>query len=161
MSKQQYLSDISGVYWVDDYKDGYAWFMQWKDGENLAGVIDHKQRVIIQPVFKKLKQFSEGLAGYYNGVAWGFINKKGVYCIPAEYYDITDGFVGGLCAVRNTKESRYGYINKKGFYAIPPIYDFAFTFNGGLAKVVLDGQFYFIDKRGRLKTKALCAFRGV
>lgn len=162
---KKYLHDYDNVQWIDDYHEGLAWFGVYNDSKDgmghLSGVIDKNQRVVIEPAFSKLSSYSEGMAGYYNGARWGFIDTHGCIKIQAEYYDITDGFKQGLCACRNAKESKYGYINKKGIYVIPPIYDFAFPFSYGRAKVVLDGNFYFIDKRGRLLTKALHRFRGV
>lgn len=164
--KPRAITDLPGVHWVDDYHEGRAWFMRYDPLlGNLYGFMDRKQRVVVAPIFGKLTAYSEGLAAFRSAEpgskGWGFIDRRGRVVISPQFYDVTDGFKGGLCAVLRTGESHYGYIDKKGVFAIKPQFTLAFPFGDRRAKVALDGQFYFIDKRGRIVTQAICSYRGV
>jgi hypothetical protein len=55
-----------------------------------------------------------------------------------------------MAAVRvgNWASNKWGFINLKGELIIPPIFEKAFAFSDGLAKVVLNKEWWFIDKNG-------------
>lgn len=44
--------------------------------------------------------------------------------------------------------SKYGFINKSGQFVIDPIFDNAFSFDGGIAAVEIGGKWGYIDKAG-------------
>ena len=45
---------------------------------------------------------------------------------------------------------KYGYINSKGQIVIPLVYDYAYTFEDGYARVKKDGKYGFIDENGNI-----------
>lgn len=58
-------------------------------------------------------------------------------------------FSGGLQAVRNA-ERKWGYIDLNGKVVIPFVYDAAWSFDGPLARVRMDGQTGYIDQSGNV-----------
>lgn len=75
--------------------------------DSLFGFINLKNEIVIEPIFKKVQYFSEGLAGVsLDGKTWGFINKEGKFVIESEYYFV-DSFKNGVCGVLLTNERMY------------------------------------------------------
>ena len=67
--------------------------------DSLFGFINLKNEIAIEPVFKSVRHFSEGLAGAtLDGKTWGFINKEGIFVIEPQYFFV-DAFVNGICGV--------------------------------------------------------------
>lgn len=67
--------------------------------DSLFGFINPKNEIVIEPVFKRVRYFSEGLAGAtLDGKKWGFINKEGVFVIDPQYFFV-DAFENGICGV--------------------------------------------------------------
>lgn len=67
--------------------------------DSLFGFINLKNEIVIEPVFKEVQYFSEGLAGAtLDGKTWGFINKEGKFVIEPQYFYV-DAFVNGICGV--------------------------------------------------------------
>ena len=67
--------------------------------DSLFGFINLKNEMAIEPVFKRVRYFSEGLAGAtLDGEKWGFINKEGKFVIEPQYY-LVDAFENGVCGV--------------------------------------------------------------
>ena len=159
--KSLYEYDHVNINWIDDFHEGLAWFRLIGDGHHRYGFINKKFEVVIAPIFFKLQKFSNGLAPYWNGASWGFINKNGLEVIRPRYYDIGEGFTEGLCPVKENKSGKYGFITKKGLYKIPPMYQLAFNFYQGRAQIVIDNNFYFIDKNGKIITESLHRWYGV
>jgi hypothetical protein len=114
-------------------------------------------------------RYSEGLACIdYNG-KYGYIDKKGKISITPRF-DYAGGFSNGLAVVgigswhTDDKEEytgdsfflgKYGYINKKGEMVITPIFEEAYGFSEGMAKVGVgdfklneNGQYSFVGKYG-------------
>ena len=48
------------------------------------------------------------------------------------------------------EDGKFGYIDKTGKLVIPPMYDEAYDFNEGLAKVEIGGKAGFIDTTGKV-----------
>jgi hypothetical protein len=96
------------------------------------------RQLFIAPEFVKQLHFdSYGLAGVFSlqKEEWMYVNRKGKVVIqgvvsedngPASFHD------GLVCVVRNNK---YGFANRKGQLVIPAIYDGAWNFESGRAKV--------------------------
>ncbi len=53
-----------------------------------------------------------------------------------------------------TEREKFGYINRKGCWVTDPIFDEAYPFSEGLAKVAIDGKYGFVDRRGRIAVPA-------
>lgn len=69
--------------------------------------------------------------------------------LPIEYYSI-EPFCEGMARI--TQESwgnyQYGFINDEGNLVIPLAYDYAESFNNGIAKVTKKNRSFYIDKKG-------------
>ena len=77
--------------------------------------------------------------------------KTGRFVIKLSYY-CARPFSEGLSCVRVGGKygvGRYGFIDKTGTYVINPQYDYAANFRRGMAPVVNNDQFQYIDKRGK------------
>lgn len=105
--------------------------------------------------------FSEGLIEVYKYTddtyktrISAYMNKKGeiVYSrkfnVPEEVEPLCDfdSFHEGMASFR--VNWKYGFINRNFEEVIPPIYDFAYGFKNGLARVEKDGKWFYIDKQG-------------
>ena len=51
------------------------------------------------------------------------------------------------------ESGKYGFINKRGDVIIRPLFDTAYRFNEGLAKVCIDDKCGFVDKNGKMAIK--------
>jgi hypothetical protein len=85
------------------------------------GYINKSGKVIVKPVFREAKEFSDGLAAVKNDQnKWGFINKDGKYSIEPKFdyvYSFNDGYAPVLIDAANNE---YSYIDKKGTIVISP-----------------------------------------
>lgn len=103
-------------------------------------------KLISNRCFKKARPFSEGLACAYDGMSWGFINRKGSWVIEPTF-DIVSNFSEGLAWAE--KAGKSGYINRKGEWAIDgEAYEKIHPFKDGLANVRLEGKWGAIDRKG-------------
>lgn len=112
------------------------------------------ERIIIQPRFKQVGDFSEGLAPVRIFSKWGYIDRRGELAIKPQY-DRAYSFSEGLALVQQRSEyggrPRCGYINKQGHWVIQPTYEYANPFSEGLAGV-FDGEYWgFIDREGNVR----------
>ena len=88
---------------VDFFYEGLASIQK----DSLFGFINIENEIVIEPIFKKVRYFSEGLAGAsLNGITWGFINKEGIFVIEPKYFYV-DAFEHGICGVRLTNVPSY------------------------------------------------------
>lgn len=120
------------------------------------GFINKKGEVIFTLEKASFIDFSEGLAAFYDdNQKLGFVDEQGNIVIPASFaieingdFLPEQGFSDGLCDIEILGKNKTGYINKKGKWAIPPIFDIAYPFKGGLARVSIDEKWGYIDKTG-------------
>ncbi|MFH0819589.1 MAG: WG repeat-containing protein [bacterium] len=119
------------------------------------GYIDRTGKIIIEPIFSSVKQFSDGLAAVKYKDKWGFINKEGKFVVEPQY-DCVDSFSEGMAAVGYNNKSnvditleewqncenidyrwtgQWGYINQGGSLIIKPQFYEANPFSGGIALV--------------------------
>jgi hypothetical protein len=91
--------------------------------------------------------FSSGLApaSLYAGFPadkfpkWGFIDRRGNFTIPAQYYGV-DPFSEGLARVSVAAEvGSTGYVDSSGQFVIPPRLTYGASFHEGRAAVIIDG----------------------
>lgn len=76
----------------------------------LYGFINKGNKVLIQPQFKKVNHFSEGLAGVsIDGKKWGFIDQTGAFIIKPTFFKV-DNFENGVCGV-STNEQKFKIAN--------------------------------------------------
>lgn len=80
------------------------------------GFIDHSGKFVIKPQFRRVKQFSEGLAAADLHARWGYINRDGEWVIERQFEDVKD-FSAGLAGVE--KDRLWGAVDKKGVVKMP------------------------------------------
>jgi hypothetical protein len=136
---KKYLEDGTGRYRKYGYKSG--------------------SRVMIEPRWDFVEEFSDGLAIVKSGDAYGVINEKGKYLVPPRVYDYIRSFSEGLAVVnkggkRNDiggfQGGKWGFINAKGKLVIPLQYDAAGDLENGRAPVSTGDKWGFIDKTGKM-----------
>jgi hypothetical protein len=148
-------------HWGGNFKEGLASGCDdcgeevW-GGNRRYGIIDLNGNWVIKPIFKKLYNFSDGLAAAVDDYgALGFIDKTGKVVIPFQFE--TPKFSGGISAghflyfgyhfsgfseglAPMTFKGKFGYINKSGKWAIKPQFTNAKEFVDGLAVVIRGGD---------------------
>ena len=111
------------------------------------GVIDKTGKTIVNPQFKRMGNFKEGKAWFYNGDQYGYVNTKGEYVINPQFEFCTD-FSEGLARFR---QGKYGFIDENGKIAINPQFDAnGGDFKNGYAKIKQDDRYGYIDKEGKI-----------
>jgi WG containing repeat len=134
------------------------------------GYIDHSGKLVIAAQFPQASRFSDGLAvvrkrGYFaepfgehagtkkeQHTDWDIIGTDGhtQFRVNAER---VDNFSEGMGAFQIVKRDGYlycGYLDKSGNQAIPAQFGSCDEFSEGMAGVLLDGKYRFIDKTGRI-----------
>jgi hypothetical protein len=102
------------------------------------GFIDRTGKWIVEPIFKRAGDFSEGLAVVQTKEnKFGFIDKTGKFAIEPRY-EWAGSFHQGLAPIFT--HGRYGFINTAGKLVIKPRFTRADDFSEGLACVKLGGQ---------------------
>jgi len=118
--------------------------------DSVAGYIDETGEVVIAAAFDVAKDFSEGLA-YVEVEAQGFkgfIDRMGHRVITFVGKKAKD-FHEGLAASQS-EGNKWGYINRSGKWIVRPQYEFTDDFSEGMAGVVSNGKYGFINKQGEL-----------
>jgi hypothetical protein len=134
------------------------------------GYIDHTGKAVIQPQFKKAFRFSEGLAavrtsgqfeppvGMFAGgnevehARWEYIDKGGRARIRLEAENVGN-FSEDLADFGIVKPDGYlycGFMDKTGKPVIPATFGGCEGFSEGLALVLLEGKWHFIDRTGHI-----------
>jgi ankyrin repeat protein len=118
------------------------------------GFINKSGKIVIEPKWNSIEAFSEGLApvGTVSAVKWTFryIDKNGKIAFDRKFNyakAFSEGL--GLVEVGGVLKEKWGYIDKTGNFAIEPNFEDAESFSNGIAKVKLNGEWIFIDKKGR------------
>ena len=130
---------------VNSVKEGYAPF---RNASKLFGFVNEKGEVVIQPKFKKV--------GYFcNGLAWartiegliGFIDTKGEWIVKPEYNAVTDfDSVDGIAKAKRGEE--WVFLKKSGeTFNVEGSIDMG-EFSEGRAWVRVGDKIGFIDTKG-------------
>lgn len=118
----------------------------------LWGFMDSTGRVIIEPKFREVDTFSEGLAAFksiYDG-RWGYIDTSGEIVIEP-VYDAAFSFREGRAIV--IVSGSYGAIDKAGEYVIEPIHKRIEGFFQGRAFILVDTSWMLVDENGNYVTQ--------
>jgi hypothetical protein len=117
------------------------------------GFINESGAFVIEPQFSTAWQFSEGLARVQverGGMA--FIDKTGavVFAVPEgrRAGEFSDGLVNVRLGTRPPNE-KWGYVDRTGKWAIEPRFQRAEPFYKGLAQVIIENKFAYINQSGR------------
>ncbi|MFI4862016.1 MAG: WG repeat-containing protein [Phycisphaerales bacterium JB063] len=136
-------------------------------GEGLAGVryataegwgfIDRRGHRQISPRFEAVGRFAQGLCPAKLHGEWGYIDREGRWAIEPRFAEARE-FADGLAPARDVNGD-WGYINTQGTFVIAPQFDDdprpgmfndARPFDGGIARVQLNGQACYIDTSGNV-----------
>jgi hypothetical protein len=129
--------------------------------DNGWGFINSNFKEVVRAQYSAIGIFSEGLCAVALGNdtlrRWGYVNTKGHEVTAIGYLQASkfSDHVAAVCIEVEEKEMKkiikkkvYGYIGGNGDFLIPAKYQHAGDFNGGIAKVSLNGNEFFIDIRG-------------
>jgi hypothetical protein len=124
------------------------------------GFIDLNGKVVIEPTWEDVRDFSEGIAKVKGGGKWSWIDKAGrVFECPASVTFNKEAmpanfnmpnFYEGLAAFG--RDGKWGFMDTKGTVVVKPEWDEVGNFDGGYAGVRRGGKWGGIDKTGRLVT---------
>ncbi|MEM9119747.1 MAG: WG repeat-containing protein, partial [Cyanobacteria bacterium P01_F01_bin.56] len=115
--------------------------------DGLWGFIDANGGIKIEPQFKDVDQFSEGLAAFkspWDG-RWGYVNTGGDVAIEP-VFDAASRFYEGRAVV--IVDGNRGFINTDGEYILRPLYDNARRFSEGRAFILTGSSWRMIDQNG-------------
>lgn len=145
---------IKRIITKQDFSKGPARY--YKDGK--YGFMDKTGTIVIPVKYDEASEFDEDGHSFVKlNKKWGSIDKTGAMVIPIKYHNLNnegafDFDENGISLARIKRKK--GYIDKKGIVVIPFIYDKAFKFSEGLAKVGLKRELYteygFIDRTGKV-----------
>jgi hypothetical protein len=110
------------------------------------GFINPTGNLVINPIYKEVGIFSNGLASVKYNSLWGFIDKTGKYVIDPQYDWAGDFSEDGIGIIEKSKLSFF--INEKGEKIINEGFKDLSNFIDGIAGV--DGKSFvgYIDKKG-------------
>ena len=132
-----------------------------KIGRTVWGFVDHLGKTVIQPNYREVLPFRNGLSAcslavsriFFMDDKWGFIDRNGRMQVEP-IYDHCLPFSENLAVV--TLNGKAGFIDKKGFFVVPPTLDFARSFSDDLANVLTWNEKtrtmtdQYIDKKGKI-----------
>lgn len=113
------------------------------------GFMDRRGRIAIQPLFDRVRLFSEGMAVVAIGGKYGYIDTRGSVIVPPKFEDAAS-FSEWLAAVEVGK--KWGYVDKSGRLVIEPRLGSELggggSFSEGLAPVLFNGKMGYINHSG-------------
>ena len=125
-----------------------------------VGFVNNKGEWVIEPIYKKVRAFSNELAPVFKDNFWGYINEKGEEVTPFVFRDAEMFSKDGLAPVKEIK--LWGFIDETGKIVIPAEYvitargssifskDNLKGFYNGLARVKLGKSWGFINTKGEV-----------
>lgn len=127
----------------------------YNPGSGKWGFINHQGKMIVDPLFLEVLDFSEELCAVRctvtpetQGSAQDFASETYSQEEYSRNYHRSGRFDHVLGQV--SRIGKWGFINTSGEFKIKPQYDFAGSFVNGLAPVSLRGKWGFIDKTNKL-----------
>jgi len=136
---------------VSSFKEELA-YVKIKDK---YGFVVKNGKIVINPQFDAISNFSEGLAAFgnkkekdSNELSWGYIDKNGKIVINAQFKEARD-FKEGKAIVKND-DKKYGFIDKKGLYCINPQFDDAIDFSESHAGIKQGDTWGYINEEGKI-----------
>ena len=101
--------------------------------------------IINEGVFQLLAMLDDGEYGQT------FLDATGSQVIAAQTTWKSDSpFNDGLLKIMNIETGKFGYLNKSNEIVITTEYQVAYTFFNGLASVMIDNEYYYIDQSGNI-----------
>lgn len=120
----------------------------------LWGFCDQQKNIVIQPQYKRIDFFRDGLARVLSADndRYGIINEKGETIVPFEYPSIQTLGIYAKDRIYFQKDKKYGYFNGKGEVVVEPQYEFAYSFlrDSPNTPAKKNGKYGIIDKNGEV-----------
>ncbi len=119
-----------------------------------AGFIRPDGTWAVEPVFSGLGDLHDGLALAYTKDKRGYVDTAGNWRIELTMNGTPQPFSEGRARIKlggtpyNNAGGKFGFLDTSGKLVIPPVYDEAAEFHGGLAQVVKEGEWGYIDLDG-------------
>jgi WG containing repeat len=107
----------------------------------------------IPPRFTTAMPFSSGMAAVCTPDGCGLLNKSGDFVSPLRdkrTANLAIRYSEGVGVI--VKDGKWGYVDLSGNLVIIPTFQYAGDFEFGLARVKLNGKYFFIDHEGRAAT---------
>jgi hypothetical protein len=121
--------------------------------DKLWGYINANGDMLIQAQFDDADKFIDGFAPVKIDKFWGYINKKGEFLVPT-IFEVAKEFNEGMALVRD--HGIYFYINTSGDeIGRNSNYIVKYNFHDGLARIIQNGKWGFIDKEGKIIIPAI------
>jgi len=157
------VSLVAGVV-IGQQSDSNSLTRSEKDGK--WGFVNTAGKFVVPAQFDWVSDFSEGLARVKMGVTvsrtgmtlgkhsdnnWRYIDKSGntVFKLRADSVgDFSEG-LASACIIKRDGYLYCGYIDKQGRWAIEPTFGSCEPFTNGIAKILLNGQWRWIDRQGK------------
>jgi hypothetical protein len=118
------------------------------------GFIDTKGRVTADNQYDWVTSFKGNVSFVKNAGKWGMVTLDNKSISPRydgiDFLDSNDRHK----LITNNYASRYCFIDRQGNVVSGPLYHEAWPFKCGMARVLRDGKFYFINYRGEEVNKA-------
>ncbi|KYH34981.1 KWG leptospira [Clostridium tepidiprofundi DSM 19306] len=118
----------------------------YTDGLVRYGFMNKNGQVVIEPKYKRVSSFINGVAYVKDNNDNGYLidkNENKISRVEGRYVEVYDGL--WLMRIDN----KWGYIDKTGKWVIEPKYGFTYGFREGLAAVRENGKWGFVDKNGK------------
>jgi hypothetical protein len=120
------------------------------DDTGRFGYLNLEGEVSVSPRFRRVRSFSEGMAGVEIDGKWGFIDKSGLITIDPQFASVGD-FKGGIAKVYLAGGfflRECGFIDTSGRFLIEPSFENCGEFSEGLAWASVDHRVGYIDPTG-------------
>jgi hypothetical protein len=113
--------------------------------EGKFGFVDAANRLVVQPIYDEVRDFSEGLAAVRLGDRWGFVDRDGAVVVPIKFDGAYYFFSGRAYVILG---DRKGYIDKSGEFVFQGFS--GHIFSEGLLVMDLDGRDGYVDLNGKV-----------
>lgn len=137
---------------AESFSDGIA-YIEARDTalKPYKAFIDKNGNIIAQleyEKFIKIRNFNEGMAAFFDGTGWGFLDNKGNIAIKTDsgWTEVTDFKNGYSSCLKNGK---WGLIDKSGKTILKPEYIYPITIHSNMGAVMINNKVGFIDINGK------------
>lgn len=144
--KGEVLFSLSNAEKAMEPRGGFVGFAVQKDNEQIWGFTNLKGEIIINPQFKQVDYFNEGLCAVADKTGkWGFIDEQGKFVINPQF-QLAEAFQNNEAIVLSDR--KMGLIDKTGKYIINPQFEHLQR-DGNVFVVKSGGKFGWADKDGK------------
>lgn len=106
----------------------------FKANNGRRGFMRPDGRVTVGAKYTRVRKFSEGLAGVFDGKRWGFVDGYGNLQIGFGFEWVRE-FGDGVAPAMDPRSQKWGYVDRTGRWAIRPQFTAAYSFQQGVATV--------------------------